>query len=210
MPKRDYEDQNARWRIASWGADGERENRARAHCSVLRRHRPTANGPLRAIYIICTATCWLLARPVAPRRLTGAPLLFLIVFGSGLSSASVEDRSRTSGGISYIQSCTPHHRRPSCSQRSRRDVDRVGSRVWILKRSRRADRSLSGAIGKALGARPSDDPGPHPARPRSFVGVRLSVLTVLTMTPSPPAGVGLSSFGGALASSMSRFRASRS
>ena len=134
------------------------------------------------------------------------PLLFLIVFGSGLSSA-LGGGSAFGKGLSYIQFMYPGIIGMAILFTA---IFGAMSIVWdrefgFLKEVLVApiDRSAV-AIGKALG-------GTTQAMIQGmillvlapFVGVKLSVLTVLTMIPlAAVLAFGLSSFGVALASSM--------
>jgi ABC-2 type transport system permease protein len=136
------------------------------------------------------------------------PLLFLIVFGSGLSSALGRGTQfGSAGGFSYIQFMYPGIIGMAILFTA---IFGAMSIVWdrefgFLKEVLVApiDRS-SVAIGKALG-------GTTQAMIQGlillvlapFVGVKLNVLTVLTMIPlAAVLAFGLSAFGVALASSM--------
>jgi ABC-2 type transport system permease protein len=179
--------------------------------AVSVRHAPvdTRLASLRAIYIIWYRDIlrywrdrWRLAASLAQ------PLLFLIVFGSGLSS-SLKGSSSFGGanGVSYIQFIYPGIIGMAILFTA---IFGAMSIVWdrefgFLKEVLVApiDRSAV-AIGKALG-------GTTQAMIQGlillvlapFVGVKLSVLTVLTMIPlAAVLAFGLSSFGVALASSM--------
>ena len=169
----------------------------------------TRMASLRAIYIIWYRDIlrywrdrWRLVASLAQ------PLLFLIVFGSGLSSSLKGSASfGASGGLSYIQFMYPGIIGMAILFTA---IFGAMSIVWdrefgFLKEVLVApiDRS-SVAIGKALG-------GTTQAMIQGlillilapFVGVKLSLLTVLTMIPlAAVLAFGLSSFGVALASTM--------
>jgi ABC-2 type transport system permease protein len=175
------------------------------------QHAPvdTRMASLRAIYIIWYRDIlrfwrdrWRLLASLAQ------PLLFLIVFGSGLSSSLQGSSSfGATGGLSYIQFMYPGIIGMAILFTS---IFGAMSIVWdrefgFLKEVLVApiDR-YAVAIGKALG-------GTTQAMIQGlillvlapFVGVKLSVLTVLTMIPlAAVLAFGLSSFGVALASSM--------
>ena len=174
------------------------------------KHAPvdTRLASLRAIYIIWYRDIlrfwrdrWRLAASLAQ------PLLFLIVFGSGLSSSLQGSASFGSGRLSYIQFMYPGIIGMAILFTA---IFGAMSIVWdrefgFLKEVLVApiDRSAV-AIGKALG-------GTTQAMIQGlillilapFVGVKLSLLTVLTMIPlAAVLAFGLSSFGVALASSM--------
>jgi ABC-2 type transport system permease protein len=164
---------------------------------------------LRAIYIIWYRDIlrfwrdrWRVAASLAQ------PLLFLVVFGSGLSSSLKGSASfGTPGGLSYIQFMYPGIIGMAILFTS---IFGAMSIVWdrefgFLKEVLVApiDRSAV-AIGKALG-------GTTQAMFQGlillilapFVGVKLSFFSVLTMIPlAAVLAFGLSSFGVALASSM--------
>jgi ABC-2 type transport system permease protein len=164
---------------------------------------------VRAIYIIWYRDIlrfwrdrWRVAASLAQ------PLLFLIVFGSGLSSSLKGSASfGTAGGLSYIQFMYPGIIGMAILFTA---IFGAMSIVWdrefgFLKEVLVApiDRSAV-AIGKALG-------GTTQAMLQGlillilapFVGVKLSVLSVITMIPlAAVLAFGLSSFGVALASSM--------
>src|SRR5450759_5243601 len=169
----------------------------------------TRMASLRAIYIIWYRDIlrywrdrWRLVASLAQ------PLLFLIVFGSGLSSSLKGSASfGAAGGLSYIQFMYPGIIGMAILFTA---IFGAMSIVWdrefgFLKEVLVApiDRS-SVAIGKALG-------GTTQAMIQGlillilapFVGVKLSPLTVLTMVPlAAVLAFGLSSFGVALASTM--------
>ena len=169
----------------------------------------TRLASLRAIYIIWYRDLlrywrdrWRLAASLAQ------PLLFLVVFGSGLSSTLQGSASFGGGGnLSYIQFMYPGIIGMAILFTA---IFGAMSIVWdrefgFLKEVLVApiDRSAV-AIGKALG-------GTTQAMIQGlillvlapFVGVKLSVLTVLTMIPlAAVLAFGLSSLGVALASSM--------
>jgi ABC-2 type transport system permease protein len=169
----------------------------------------TRLASLRAIYIIWYRDIlrywrdrWRLVASLAQ------PLLFLVVFGSGLSSSLKGSASfGATGGLSYIQFMYPGIIGMAILFTA---IFGAMSIVWdrefgFLKEVLVApiDRS-SVAIGKALG-------GTTQAMIQGlillvlapFVGVKLSVITVLTMIPlAAVLAFGLSSFGVALASSM--------
>jgi ABC-2 type transport system permease protein len=175
------------------------------------QHAPvdTRMASLRAIYIIWYRDIlrfwrdrWRLLASLAQ------PLLFLIVFGSGLSSSLQGSSSfGATGGLTYIQFMYPGIIGMAILFTS---IFGAMSIVWdrefgFLKEVLVApiDR-YAVAIGKALG-------GTTQAMIQGlillvlapFVGVKLSVLTVLTMIPlAAVLAFGLSSFGVALASSM--------
>ena len=179
--------------------------------AVTARPKPTGRRwpTLRAIYIIWYRDIlrywrdrWRLGASLAQ------PLLFLVVFGSGLSSSLQGSTSfGAAGGLSYIQFMYPGIIGMAILFTA---IFGAMSIVWdrefgFLKEVLVApiDRSAV-AIGKALG-------GTTQAMIQGlillvlapFVGVRLSVLTVLTMIPlAAVLAFGLSSFGVALASSM--------
>jgi len=179
--------------------------------AVRPQHAPvdTRLASLRAIYIIWYRDIlrfwrdrWRLVASLAQ------PLLFLLVFGSGLSSSLQGSSSfGTSGGLSYIQFMYPGIIGMAILFSS---IFGAMSIVWdrefgFLKEVLVApiDR-YAVAIGKALG-------GTTQAMIQGlillvlapFVGVKLSLLTVLTMIPlAAVLAFGLSSFGVALASTM--------
>ncbi len=169
----------------------------------------TRMATLRAIYIIWYRDLlrywrdrWRLVASLAQ------PLLFLIVFGSGLSSALGRGTLfGTSGGISYIQFMYPGIIGMAILFTA---IFGAMSIVWdrefgFLKEVLVApiDRSAV-AIGKALGSTTQAMiQGLILLVLAPFVGVKLSVVTVLTMIPlAAVLAFGLSSFGVALASSM--------
>jgi ABC-2 type transport system permease protein len=180
-----------------------------APTGVQRAPADTRLASLRAIYIIWYRDIlrywrdrWRLGASLAQ------PLLFLVVFGSGLSSSLQGSTSfGAAGGLSYIQFMYPGIIGMAILFTA---IFGAMSIVWdrefgFLKEVLVApiDRSAV-AIGKALG-------GTTQAMIQGlillvlapFVGVRLSVLTVLTMIPlAAVLAFGLSSFGVALASSM--------
>jgi ABC-2 type transport system permease protein len=164
---------------------------------------------LRAIYIIWYRDLlrywrdrWRLVASLAQ------PLLFLVVFGSGLSSALGRGTLfGASGGISYIQFMYPGIIGMAILFTA---IFGAMSIVWdrefgFLKEVLVApiDRSAV-AIGKALGSTTQAMiQGLILLVLAPFVGVKLSVVTVLTMIPlAAVLAFGLSSFGVALASSM--------
>ena len=177
--------------------------------SLQRAPVDTRLASLRAIYIIWYRDIlrfwrdrWRLAASLMQ------PLLFLVVFGAGLSSTLKGSASfGGAGGLSYIQFMYPGIIGMAILFTS---IFGAMSIVWdrefgFLKEVLVApiDRSAV-AIGKALG-------GTTQAMIQGlillvlapFVGVKLSVLTVLTMIPlAAVLAFGLSSFGVALASSM--------
>ena len=181
----------------------------RAAADVHDARADTRMASLRAIYIIWYRDIlrywrdrWRLVASLAQ------PLLFLIVFGSGLSSSLKGSASfGASGGLSYIQFMYPGIIGMAILFTA---IFGAMSIVWdrefgFLKEVLVApiDRS-SVAIGKALG-------GTTQAMIQGlillilapFVGVKLSLLTVLTMIPlAAVLAFGLSSFGVALASTM--------
>ena len=181
----------------------------RASAGVQDARADTRMASLRAIYIIWYRDIlrywrdrWRLVASLAQ------PLLFLIVFGSGLSSSLKGSASfGASGGFSYIQFMYPGIIGMAILFTA---IFGAMSIVWdrefgFLKEVLVApiDRS-SVAIGKALG-------GTTQAMIQGlillilapFVGVKLSPLTVLTMIPlAAVLAFGLSSFGVALASTM--------
>ena len=180
-----------------------------ASAGVQDARADTRMASLRAIYIIWYRDIlrywrdrWRLVASLAQ------PLLFLIVFGSGLSSSLKGSASfGASGGLSYIQFMYPGIIGMAILFTA---IFGAMSIVWdrefgFLKEVLVApiDRS-SVAIGKALG-------GTTQAMIQGlillilapFVGVKLSLLTVLTMIPlAAVLAFGLSSFGVALASTM--------
>src|SRR6058998_600177 len=181
--------------------------------------RPTVESPvqaapvdtrlasLRAIYIIWYRDVlrywrdrWRLVASLAQ------PLLFLVVFGSGLSS-SLGGAFGRGTGISYIQFMYPGIIGMSILFSA---IFGAMSIVWdrefgFLKEVLVApiDRS-SVAIGKALGGTTQAMiQGLILLVPAPFVGVKLSVTTVLLMIPlAAVLAFGLSSFGVMLASMM--------
>jgi ABC-2 type transport system permease protein len=179
--------------------------------TAVMQHAPadTRLASLRAIYIIWYRDIlrywrdrWRLGASLAQ------PLLFLIVFGSGLSSSLKGSASfGAAGGLSYIQFMYPGIIGMAILFTA---IFGAMSIVWdrefgFLKDVLVApiDRSAV-AIGKALG-------GTTQAMIQGlillilapFVGVKLSLLTVLTMIPlAAVLAFGLSSFGVALASTM--------
>lgn len=180
----------------------------RASAGVQDARADTRMASLRAIYIIWYRDIlrywrdrWRLVASLAQ------PLLFLIVFGSGLSSSLKGSASFGAGGLSYIQFMYPGIIGMAILFTA---IFGAMSIVWdrefgFLKEVLVApiDRS-SVAIGKALG-------GTTQAMIQGlillilapFVGVKLSPLTVLTMIPlAAVLAFGLSSFGVALASTM--------
>jgi ABC-2 type transport system permease protein len=183
----------------------------KARTEVGPQHAPadTRLASLRAIYIIWYRDIlrfwrdrWRLVASLAQ------PLLFLIVFGSGLSSSLQGSSSfGAPGGLSYIQFMYPGIIGMAILFSS---IFGAMSIVWdrefgFLKEVLVApiDR-YAVAIGKALG-------GTTQAMIQGlillvlapFVGVKLSLLTVLTMIPlAAVLAFGLSSFGVALASTM--------
>jgi len=180
-----------------------------ASAGVQDARADTRMASLRAIYIIWYRDIlrywrdrWRLVASLAQ------PLLFLIVFGSGLSSSLKGSASfGASGGLTYIQFMYPGIIGMAILFTA---IFGAMSIVWdrefgFLKEVLVApiDRS-SVAIGKALG-------GTTQAMIQGlillilapFVGVKLSLLTVLTMIPlAAVLAFGLSSFGVALASTM--------
>jgi ABC-2 type transport system permease protein len=169
----------------------------------------TRMATLRAIYIIWYRDIlrywrdrWRLVASLAQ------PLLFLLVFGSGLSSALGQGSLfGGSGSFSYIQFMYPGIIGMAILFTA---IFGAMSIVWdrefgFLKEVLVApiDRSAV-AIGKALGSTTQAMiQGLILLVLAPFVGVKLSVLTVLTMIPlAAVLAFGLSSFGVALASSM--------
>jgi ABC-2 type transport system permease protein len=168
----------------------------------------TRMATLRAIYIIWYRDLlrywrdrWRLVASLAQ------PLLFLLVFGSGLSSALGQGSLFGGAGISYIQFMYPGIIGMAILFTA---IFGAMSIVWdrefgFLKEVLVApiDRSAV-AIGKALGSTTQAMiQGLILLLLAPFVGVKLSVLTVLTMIPlAAVLAFGLSSFGVALASSM--------
>ena len=175
---------------------------------VQRAPVDTRLASLRAIYIIWYRDIlrfwrdrWRLVASLTQ------PLLFLVVFGSGLSSSLQGSASFGAGRLSYIQFMFPGIIGMAILFSA---IFGAMSIVWdrefgFLKEVLVApiDRSAV-AIGKALG-------GTTQAMIQGlillvlapFVGVKLSLLTVLTMIPlAAVMAFGLSSLGVALASSM--------
>ncbi|MDQ2943692.1 MAG: ABC transporter permease [Candidatus Dormibacteraeota bacterium] len=169
----------------------------------------TRMASLRAIYIIWYRDIlrywrdrWRLVASLAQ------PLLFLIVFGSGLSSSlRGAGLFGTAGGISYIQFMYPGIIGMAILFTA---IFGAMSIVWdrefgFLKEVLVApiDRSAV-AIGKALGSTTQAMiQGLILLVLAPFVGVKLSLLTVLAMVPLAAAlAFGLSAFGVALASMM--------
>ena len=169
----------------------------------------TRMASLRAIYIIWYRDIlrywrdrWRLVASLAQ------PLLFLVVFGSGLSSALGRGSLfGGAGGFSYIQFMYPGIIGMAILFTA---IFGAMSIVWdrefgFLKEVLVApiDRSAV-AIGKALGSTTQAMiQGLILLVLAPFVGVKLSVVTVLTLVPlAAVLAFGLSSFGVALASSM--------
>jgi ABC-2 type transport system permease protein len=169
----------------------------------------TRMASLRAIYIIWYRDIlrywrdrWRLVASLAQ------PLLFLIVFGSGLSSSLGGAKAfGTAGGLSYIQFMYPGIIGMAILFTA---IFGAMSIVWdrefgFLKEVLVApiDRSAV-AIGKALGSTTQAMiQGLILLVLAPFVGVRLSFLTVLAMIPlAAVLAFGLSAFGVALASTM--------
>jgi ABC-2 type transport system permease protein len=169
----------------------------------------TRTASLRAIYIIWYRDIlrywrdrWRLVASLAQ------PLLFLIVFGSGLSSSLGGAKAfGTAGGLSYIQFMYPGIIGMAILFTA---IFGAMSIVWdrefgFLKEVLVApiDRSAV-AIGKALGSTTQAMiQGLILLVLAPFVGVKLSFLTVLAMIPlAAVLAFGLSAFGVALASTM--------
>jgi len=185
------------------------ETRTAAPLSTARPEVDTRSASLRAVYIIWYRDLlrywrdrWRLVASLAQ------PLLFLIVFGSGLSSAlgrSAQFGSR--GGFSYIQFMYPGIIGMAILFTA---IFGAMSIVWdrefgfFERGARGAHRPLGGR--RRQGARRHDaghDPGPDPARARAFRGRQLNLLTIVELVPlAAVLAFGLSAFGVMLASMM--------